>query len=185
MMNALVTGSSGTVGSVLCSVIRKNRGTAIGWDRDLAAPGDESATQNLIQEVDPDVIFHTALPSKSTGIENEGRVVNEKWTSDIARCASAQSIPMVYTSTVMVYTNEAQGTFTPETPPEETEGYGLSKLMGEKAAKEANHSVRIARLGWQIGNERGTNNMIHYFLDQQEKDGRSKLVSIGIQQPAF
>jgi len=165
-MKALVTGSNGTVGSVLCQRIRSNGGTAIGWDRHVAPPGDDSAARALVESAAPEAIFHVALPSVSTGMENEGWIVNEKWTADIARLAAERGIPVVYTSTVMVYTNNAKGPFTPDKEPDETEGYGNSKRRGELAALAVNPASRIARLGWQIGQRAGNNNMID-FLEKQ------------------
>lgn len=170
-MKAVVTGSNGTLGRVLCRKINEARGEVFGWDRLITPPGDEDCARKFLEYAKPDYIFHTALPSKPSGMENEGWIVNEKWTADIARLAKQLNVPLVYTSTVMVFTNKAQGPFTPETPPDETEGYGQSKLLGEKAAREANPESRIARLGWQIGHETGSNNMFHYLQQQQDEGG--------------
>ena len=169
-MKVLVTGSRGAVGTVLCERIREQGGSAIGWDRTAAPPGDGDAAQRLVGEAMPDAIIHVALPSQPTGIDNEGWLVNEKWTADIARIGGIHRIPVVYVSTVMVFTNHAKGPFRPDSVPDETEGYGHSKLRGEQAACEANPDVRVARLGWQIGRAPGSNNMVHY-LEKQFTEG--------------
>ena len=170
-MRALVTGARGTVGSVLCARIDADGGTAIGWDRRQAAPGDRAAAEGLVAETAPEVIFHLALPSQPTGIDNEGWLVNERWTRDLASIAAAREIAIVYVSTVMVFSNKAKGPFTPEMEPDETEGYGFSKLLGERAALAAKPDARIARLGWQIGQQRGSNNMIDFLETQQDEHG--------------
>jgi len=170
-MRALITGARGTVGSVLSRRVEEDGGTAIGWDRNEAPPGDVVAARHLVERIAPDVVFHVALPSQSTGMENEGWVVNEKWTSDIAALAAERGVPLVYASTVMVYTSRANGPFTPDMPPDETEGYGLSKLQGERAAQAANESVRVARFGWQIGRTRGGNNMLEHLEKQMAEQG--------------
>ena len=170
-MKALITGARGTVGSVLCQRIEETGGTAIAWDRAIAAPGDTAAARALVERHAPDAIFHLALPSQPTGIENEGYLVNEKWTADMAALAAERGIPFVYASTVMVFTNDNPGPLTPDVEPDETEGYGYFKLTGERTARRANPDARIARLGWQIGRARGSNNMIDFLEKQFEEHG--------------
>jgi dTDP-4-dehydrorhamnose reductase len=165
-MNALITGSSGTVGSVLAQQVRVLGGSAVGWDRHMAPPGNWDAARHLVETVRPSVIFHTAVPSRPSGMENEGWIVNEKWTADLAALARDHDVPFVYTSTVMVFTNAMEGPLTPDKEPDETTGYGFGKLCGERAARAANPNVRIARLGWQIGQSAGSNNMID-FLERE------------------
>jgi dTDP-4-dehydrorhamnose reductase len=168
-MKSIVTGARGTVGSVLCRRIAESGSTAVGWDRSEAPPGNSDAARRLFDRVQPEAVYHVALPSVSTGIDNEGWLVNEKWTADIGALALERGIPFLYISTVMVYTSTAQGPFRPDTPPDETEGYGYSKLLGEQAARAANPDVRVARFGWQIGDKPEGNNMI-YYLDKQFRE---------------
>lgn len=168
-MNALVTGARGTVGAVLCRRIVEHGGVAHGWDRHEAPCGDFDAARRLLDRLQPTVVFHAALPSQPTGIENEGWLVNEKWTSDLAALALERSIAMVFVSTVMVYRNTAQGPFGPDTAPDETEGYGAFKRQGEMAARSANPRVHVVRLGWQIGHEASGNNMV-FHLDKQFRE---------------
>lgn len=177
-MNALITGARGTVGSVLCQRIAHHGGTARGWDRGETPPGDADAARRLLDRLAPTVVFHTALPSQPTGIENEGWLVNEKWTADIAALAGERSIPMVYVSTVMVYKNTARGPFRPDTVPDETEGYGAFKLQGERAARAANPRAHVVRLGWQIGSTPTGNNMVAH-LDQQFRQNGEVTASTG------
>jgi len=167
----LITGARGTVGVALCEASRARGAMAIGWDRNRAKPGDEWAAKAYVEGIAPSAIFHLAMPSIPSGMENEGWIVNEKWTADIAVAAAERAIPFVYVSTVMVYTNQAVGPFTPDVPPDETEGYGGGKRRGELAALGANPEARIARLGWQIGSSRGGNNMIEFLEKQQEERG--------------
>lgn len=177
-MNALVTGARGTVGSVLCRRIAESGGTAYGWDRGEAPCGDFDAARRLMDRLLPTVVFHAALPSQPTGLENEGWLVNEKWTSDLAALALERGIAMVFVSTVMVYKNTAQGPFGPDTVPDETEGYGFFKRQGELAARAANPRAHVVRLGWQIGHEPAGNNMV-FHLDKQFRENGEITASTG------
>lgn len=171
-MKALVTGAGGTVGKALCDYLIQNQHEVVAWDRQAAVPGDTQAGVRLFNQVQPDVIFHLALPSQPAGLPDEGTVVNEKWTADLASLAAQHGRPLVYSSTVMVYNPQKPGPYYPEDEPNETEGYGWGKLLGEKAAREAapDH-VRIARLGWQIGNEAGSNNMMDFLEKEHAEKG--------------
>ena len=171
-MKALVTGAGGTVGGALCARLRAQGIEPVGWDRGRAMPGDFDAARALFDAAAPDVVFNLAMPSRPTGVDNEGWIVNEKWTGDIGRIAAERGVAMVHASTVMVWTNRAVGPFTPDSPPpDETEGYGHSKLMSEHAARSANPDARVVRLGWQIGEGPGGNNMVDNLERQMAEKG--------------
>lgn len=170
-VKAIVTGARGTVGTALCAAINAVGGEARGWDRDACPPGDERAARALIASVAPDVIFHLALPSRPTGVDNEGWLVNEKWTADMARAAAERGARFVYVSTVMVFTDRVAGPLTPDKRPDADEGYGQFKRQGEAAARAANTDTTVARIGWQIGEARGSNNMIDFLENQHDERG--------------
>lgn len=170
-IQALITGARGTVGTALCQHILQQGGSVHPWNREVHAPGNFDAARWLMDEYSPTVIFHLALPAKPTGAENESWVVNEHWTGQLAFLAAERKIPFVYCSTAMVFTNRAKGPFTVHSVPDEKEGYGYGKLLGERAAVSANANARVARLGWQIGNVRGGNNMLEHLEAQHERDG--------------
>jgi dTDP-4-dehydrorhamnose reductase len=71
----------------------------------------------------------------------------------------------------MVYTNQAVGPFTPSTPPDANNGYGYDKLQAEQQALRQNPQTVIARLGWQIGEQAGSNNMVDFLERQMREHG--------------
>ncbi|HNB54817.1 MAG TPA: sugar nucleotide-binding protein, partial [Anaerolineales bacterium] len=116
----------------------------------------------------PEVVFHLATVSQPTGRENEGWAVNVEWTAELARLTSEMGARFVFTSSVMVFTDDAKGPFTPDTPPDARAGYGYEKWMGEERALAYPNTV-VARIGWQIGDAPGTNNMIDFFHTQGQR----------------
>ncbi|MEM8836136.1 MAG: sugar nucleotide-binding protein [Planctomycetota bacterium] len=165
----IVTGGNGTVGRVACEALRERGFVPIGWDRRFAPPDDEEAGNAFIERERPGAIMALAVASQQTGIENEGPIVNVEWPTRLARIARERGIPFLFTSTVMVYTNNATRPFTTDNEPDETEGYGAEKLRAERAIREANPGAIIARIGWQIGLERGGNHMVEHIESRHEE----------------
>lgn len=171
-MNAVVTGANGTVGSVLKTLLEKRGDRVVGWDRAAVSVDDPRAMEEFLQKTDPEVLFHLAIPSKSTGRDNEGWIVNVEWPTHLARITKRRNIPLVFTSSVMVFTDAAKGPFTIDSVPDAKEGYGFEKRTAEARVREANADARIVRLGWQIGTTVGSNNMIDFLERKMREDGR-------------
>ncbi len=170
-MKTIVTGSSGTVGTALCRRLRNSGHSVLQWDRSAVPVDDDAAAERFIAESGADWLFHLAVASNPTGLENEGWIVNQKWTENLARLCRENRVSFVFTSTVMVYTDDAKGPFTPETVPDAAEGYGHGKLLAERDAMRANPDAHIARLGWQIADGPGSNNMVDNLENQMRENG--------------
>jgi len=170
-MNAIVTGANGTVGRALTRAIREAGGSATPWDRSVVPIDDYFAMERFIQSVRPDAVFHLAIPSRPTGRDNEHWLVNWHWPSEIAWITSQNDIPFVFTSTVLVFTNNIVGPIHPGTQPDAEEGYGGDKRRAEERVRFQNPESRIVRLGWQIADAPGSNNMIDYLETTNARDG--------------
>jgi dTDP-4-dehydrorhamnose reductase len=171
-LKAIITGASGTVGRALVHEIEAQGGTAIPWKRDQTPLDDYAAMEAFVRQHQPDSLFHLAVPSQSTGRVDEGRLVNIQWTGELAWICRQLGVRFVFTSTVMVYTDHAVGPFTPDTPPDAAEGYGYEKRQAEDRAFYQNPETVVARLGWQIGEAAGSNNMIDFFERQMQEKGQ-------------
>ena len=154
------------MGAALNAQLLAEHHTVVGWDRTAVPLDDLVATDQFLQATRPDVLFHLAIASQSTGKANEGWLVNVEWPSQLARLCQRHNIRFIFTSSVMVYTNDAVGPFTPETQPDAHDGYGFDKLIAEQQVRAANPDAIIARLGWQIGDALGSNNMIDFLAKQ-------------------
>lgn len=166
-MKYLITGMNGAVGTALTAHLTSQQAEVVGWDRTAVHPNNLPAAEHFLDTVRPDVLFHLAVPSQATGLENEGWLINVEWPTQLARLCHQRGIRFLFTSSVMVFTDDAVGPFTPQSVPDAREGYGFEKATAEQRIREANPEAVIARLGWQIGTSPGSNNMID-FLAQQE-----------------
>lgn len=119
--------------------------------------------EDFVRREKPDVLFHLAIASKSTGKPNESWLVNYEWTSELAWITRQLGVRYVFTSSVMVFSDNAKGPFTSESVPDAPEGYGYEKRMAELRVMYQNPNAHVARIGWQIGDAPGSNNMVDYF----------------------
>ncbi|HMP75528.1 MAG TPA: sugar nucleotide-binding protein [Kiritimatiellia bacterium] len=170
-MHVLVTGGNGTLGSALRAEAARRGDAFTAWERATCQPDDMAGLAPYLARIAPDALVHAAVPSTGTGRPDEGRLVNIEWTARLARAAAERGLPFLYISTVMVFTDNAKGPFTPESEPDAKDGYGFEKLQGERAARDANPEARIARIGWQIGEQPGGNHMLSFFVDKMRTEG--------------
>lgn len=170
-MKALITGASGTVGRALTQYLQAAGWQIARWNRSQTPIDHYPSMEALVRSTAPDVLFHLATASQSTGRENESWLVNYDWTSELAWICRTLDIRFVFTSSVMVFTNNAIGPFTPDSPADATKGYGYEKRAAEARVFYQNPDVVVARIGWQIGEAAGSNNMIDFFERQMADQG--------------
>lgn len=171
-MKAVVTGANGTLGQTLCETLRREGWTVIGWNRQMVPANDYQQSALFLARAKPDVIFHLAIASTSTGAANEGWHINHDWPAQLADLCREQQCHLVFTSTAMVFSDHAVGPFTPASRPDAGHGYGYEKRMAEEAIRRRLPNAHIVRLGWQIGTGPGGNNMVEYLRKQQLEKGK-------------
>ncbi|MCU0497999.1 MAG: sugar nucleotide-binding protein [Anaerolineae bacterium] len=174
-MKAIVTGAHGTLGQALTQCLTEQGGTVIAWDREQTPIDDYQAMETFIRTHHPDVVFHFAVPSQSTGRDNESWLVHQHWTGELAWICRELEIGFLFTSSVMVFGERAQGPFTVQSRPEATEGYPYDKLKAEERVFYQNPQAIVARLGWQIGQKAGSNNMIDWMERQMQTAGEIRV----------
>lgn len=173
-MKTLITGASGAVGTVLCDHLEARGDEVSRWPRDRIAPWDPDGIASFVEEQAPDALFHLAIASRPTGRDNEGWLVNYEWPGHLAATCRRLGVPFVFTSTVMVFSNDAPGPFDRSSTPDASEGYGYEKRRAEEHVAEQNPDARVVRLGWQIGKEPGSNNMIDFFASNMAEHGEAR-----------
>ena len=167
----MVTGSHGTVGSALCAHLTQKGHIVMGWDRHSVSYSDYWAMENYLRSHQIEALYHLAVPSEATGRPNESWLVNYQWTSELAWLSKVLNIPFVFISTVMVFSSQNQGPFSLQSSPDAADGYGMEKRLAEERVFFQNPSARVLRLGWQIGDSPGSNNMIDFFESKMRSEG--------------
>ncbi|OHD10969.1 MAG: hypothetical protein A2086_02115 [Spirochaetes bacterium GWD1_27_9] len=170
-MKVLITGSNGTLGIEMQKYLKSLDIEVVCWDRKTVSPFDYHSMENYIKEVKPDLLFHFAIASQSTGLDNESWKINYEWTSELAWITGNLGIKFLFTSTALVFTDNAKGPFTINSIPDAYDGYGYEKRMAETKAIYQNKDVFIVRLGWQITGDLNTNNMVAYLENEYKKNG--------------
>lgn len=168
---ALVTGLRGTVGRALHARLTRGGWCVVGWDRGAVPIDRYDAMLAFVERCAPAVVVNLAIASTPTGRDNEGWLVNHDWPSELAWITRQLGVRFVHASSVMVFSGIAAGPFTTESEPDATEGYGYEKRMAEQRVMSQNPAATIARLGWQIGDAPGSNNMIDFF-ERESARGR-------------
>lgn len=171
-MKVLVTGLRGTVGRALETRLRGDGHQVIGWDR-AAVPIDRyDAMERFVVGAAPDVVVNLAIASQPTGRDREAWLVNYDWPSELAWICRQHELRFVHASTAMVFSPAAAGPFTIESTPDAEHGYGHEKRMAEARVRYQNPQATVVRLGWQIGDAPGSNNMIDYLDHQAREHGQ-------------
>jgi dTDP-4-dehydrorhamnose reductase len=157
-MLAIVTGMNGTVAPYVGQALEAQGYRVLPWDRTRYPTEDDDLGQRFLDSARPDRLFHVGMGPP-------------EWAGFLAAACRERGIRFLYTSTVSVYADRPTGPITPETEPDGTSEYARYKLESERQVRESNPEAVIARIGWQIGRERGSNNMIEYLFSQAGDDG--------------
>ena len=180
-MRALVTGARGTIGRALTAHLVASGSQVQAWDRAAVALDDYWAMERYVRDSGAEVLFHLAIASTPTGRAggptDEGWLVNYQWASELAWICRQLEVRFVFTSTAMVFSNQARGPFTVDSPPDASEGYGHQKRLAEERVRQQYPRAVIARLGWQLEapgtapGEAGDNTMQRNFDRQMAEHG--------------
>ncbi|MEM9353138.1 MAG: sugar nucleotide-binding protein [Planctomycetota bacterium] len=156
-MGVILTGLNGTVAPVLAQTLRKAGAEVVRWDRDAVAIDDPAAIEDFLRSTAPDWLCHLA-----TG--------PPEWAASIARACQEQGVRLLFTSSVSVFSGNGSSPITPEQEPDAEDDYGRYKRECERLVTEACPGALLARLGWQIGDAPGSNNMVDYLATRCEED---------------
>lgn len=157
-MRLLITGLNGTLAPRVAEAAAAAGWTVTGWDRQAVPPDDGGRALAWLQSERPDAIAHLAMGG-------------EAWAGLLAGHAAAAGLPMVFTSTAMVFDAEPDGPHRPADARTARDDYGRSKIRCEDAVLAACPQASVLRIGWQIDPERPGNNMLMQLDGWQQREG--------------
>ncbi len=157
-MKILITGMNGTVAPVMAAWLRGEGYEVMAWNRNRFPIAEREDIRAAFDEVNPDAVFHIATGPLS-------------WTEWIAQEVVERKLRFLHTSSVSVYGAHQFGPLTPDVIPEPDDAYGSYKLEGEKLIQGIAPTAQIYRIGWQIGDAPGSNNMVDFFHRQHLEFG--------------
>ena len=134
---------------------------------------DRAEVFETIGKVKPDAIINCAAYTDVDGAE-ENRIIcftaNIEGVKNLARAAKEFDARFVTISTDYVFDGEKEGFYTQKDTPNPKSIYAVSKLEGEKAARDNYARSIIVRTGWIYG-DGGTNflSVMHKLLGEGKK----------------
>ncbi len=153
----LITGLNGTVAPVVAKALQREGHVTSGWDRSKVPETDLAGSVQFLEETQPNKVYHIGMGPP-------------EWAALIAGWCYENDRPFLFTSTASVFSGNAGRPYTIDDQPDATDEYGRYKHECELAILEKNPDALIVRLGWQIGDRPGSNNMVDYF-ERSARDG--------------
>ena len=138
----LITGLHGTLAPVVAELATRQGYDVIAWPRHVVPPDDLHEGGLFLSRMDLCGIVHLAYGS-------------ENWAGLLSRFAGENGIPVVFSSTAMVFSNRRNGPYTIDDVTDSNESYGQYKIRCEQAVRAANSKSCVLRLGWQINENVG------------------------------
>ena len=180
-MKVLITGSSGLIGRAIARYLHASGCIEVqGVGRRPVEPfcfdfpyrdfGDlcqPQATENLVEEYQPDVIINCAGATKHIESGNDPAValpLNSMLPHQISKLAYKHGFKLIHISTDCVF-NGRRGYYSEEDFTDAYDVYGKSKAMGELISGD--HLVlRTSTIGHECGTKRG---LLDWFISQKTK----------------
>lgn len=203
MKRVLITGANGLLGQKLIDLGRKDaslevHGTGRGTDRNI--PGnhtyhsldltDQASVNELIQDVRPDVVIHTAAMTQVDECEErpeECKLQNVEVVRYLAKACSNVGAFLVHTSTDFIFDGKS-GPYREDHEPNPLSVYGQSKLDSENLLKDIpGLSYGIARTILVYGrvNQMSRSNIVLWLKTALENGKEIKLVTDQFRSPTL
>ena len=157
-MRFLLTGMNGTVAPVVAQELRAQGHEVVAWNRSTMPYGTRKEVAASMEAIGADAVMHFGMGPTD-------------WTEWMAQECLERGMRFLHTSSVSVFGGHQVGPFRLADTPEPDDDYGRYKLEGERRALAANPHAAVYRIGWQIGDAPGSNNMVDYFEREHAAHG--------------
>ena len=145
----LITGGGGQIGIELARQLDEANVSALG--RSALDVTSGAAMDRALGEIKPDVVIHAAAMTDPEACERDrgaAQRVNVVGAWNVARAVARAGAEMVYLSTSYVFAGDKLGPYREYDEPGPINAYGVSKLGGERAARQALDRLYVVRSGW-------------------------------------
>ena len=158
MINILVTGSRGQVGSELQALSKNYEYNFFFTDRNSLDIANKEAVEQFVKNNNIDIIINTAAYTavdKAEGDEKSADKVNHLAVKYLAEVAKANGIKLIHISTDYVFNGKSYRPYVEDDATMPNGVYGMTKLLGEKAMQKINpaNSIIITHLCHQFPNQ--------------------------------
>lgn len=164
----LITGASGLLGYALCQCAIKTCDVyGVCCKREISVEGvtpvradltEKTQLADCFENVQPEAVIHAAAFSQPNDCEQhpeKSEKINVQATVAIARCCTEAQIPLVFTSSDLVFNGQA-APYGEDDPVSPICVYGAHKASAERALREIYPAVTICRMPLMLGHAPGT-----------------------------
>lgn len=149
--SVLILGAMGMLGQELVRAFSDQ--DVLAWDHAQCDLLSERCEEQIVQ-ANPSMIFNAAAYNDVDKAEGEGREMAQRLNTEVpgrlARISRDLGIPFVHYGTSYVFDGE-QGNYAEDATPNPINGYGQSKLDGERAVLASGARAYVIRLSWLFG----------------------------------
>lgn len=182
-MRLLLTGADGQLGRALRPSLQHHDVVAVGRDVDIT---QEAAVSAVLNDVEPDVVIHTAAWTDVDGCERDpdrAHRVNALGAWWVARACRRVGAAMLLLSTDHVFPGDRDEPWTEFDRVAPVNAYGRSKAAAEALVRETLHEHYIVRTAWLMGG--GGRDFVTRVLDRAREDGQVTVVEDQLGSPTF
>ena len=185
-MHLLVTGADGQLGSALRRLLEASPHTADLTDRPQLDLTDAEAVRAYVRERSPAAVLNGAAYTAVDHAEEDdspARAINATAVGVLAEACAAVGAALVHVSTDYVYHNGLDRPLREDDPATPQSVYAVTKLAGERAAREACARTVVLRTSWVYGLE--GHNFLRTMLRLGRERDRLAVVSDQVGAPTF
>jgi len=182
-MRVLVTGATGRLGSAIVASLPYE---VVAPNREELDLNDTKRISEVIDRLRPDAVINAAAYTDVDRAETDREAamrINGDAPRAIAAWSATRSVPVIHISTDFVFSGSGTQPWSERSETEPINYYGVTKLRGELAVREAGAEHLIIRTSWLFG--RYGKSFLRSILAAAANGGDVKVVSDQIGSPTF
>jgi dTDP-4-dehydrorhamnose reductase len=185
-MKVLVTGAHGQLGQDLVTLLNEKEFNVYGYSREQLDITDFNRAKEVITQVNPEIIIHSAAHTKVDLAESEpdnAFLINAIGTRNIAAISEQLGTKLLYISTDYVFDGTNTNPINEFQDTKPLGVYGRSKLAGENYVRDLHSKFFILRTSWVFG--KNGDNFVKTMLKLAQTNKNLKVVNDQIGSPTY